>query len=189
MATAPTIRIEFELDDSDLDYFRNRLKESQTKLGDATEDQIISGAVELAASIEIDGMPSFLEPRVAVLRQMIEMLKDDDWKLEGEDRQNVLNALIYFADENDMIPDNIPGIGLLDDAIMIDLAAGELSAELEAYVEFCLNREDLQNGVEDAQPLEQAREDLQGRMRRQRRRNVRRRGASGSSSYFLFGRA
>ena len=119
---------------------------------------------------------------------MIAMLQDADWRLEGEDRTHVLNALAYFANENDIIPDNIPGIGLLDDAIMIDLAERELSGEIAAYDEFCDNREDLAQGVEDAQPLEEARADLQSRMRRQRRRALRRRGGGSSSSYFLFGK-
>lgn len=180
------IRIEFELQDSDLDYFRTRLKEAKDKYGGSSEDVIIGGAEGLAASIESGTMPTFLVPRVDVLRKMIAMLKDTDWNLEGSDRQHVLNALIYFAEENDIIPDNIPGIGLIDDAIMIDLAADELAAEIEAYEEFCINREELQAGDADAQPLHESRQILQNRMRRQRRRAGRRGGAS-RTSYSLFG--
>lgn len=181
-----SIRIEFELQDSDLDYFRTRLKEAKEKYGAAGEDVIIGGAEGLASSIESGTMPSFLAPRVSVLRKMIAMLRDADWKLEGADRQHVLNALIYFAEENDIIPDNIPGIGLIDDAIMIDLAADELEAEIQAYDEFCLNREELQAGDTDAEPLDVSRNILQNRMRRQRRRSVRR-GSSGRTNYSLFG--
>lgn len=188
MATPSDIRIEFVLREADLDYFRKRLQDAQQKLGETSEDEIVAGAESLAASIEEGHVPSFLAPRVAVLRKMIAMLQDADWRLEGEDRTHVLNALAYFANENDIIPDNIPGIGLLDDAIMIDLAERELSGEIAAYDEFCDNREDLAQGVEDAQPLEEARADLQSRMRRQRRRALRRRGGGSSSSYFLFGK-
>ena len=188
MSAASEIRIEFVLGESDLDYFRERLKAAQQRLGETDEGQIVAGAEELAASIEAGSVPGFLKPRVATLRKMIDMLRDDDWRLEGDDRTHVLNALAYFANENDIIPDNIPGIGLLDDAIMIDLAERELSGEIAAYDEFCENRNDLAEGVEDAVPLEEARADLQSRMRRQRRRAMRRRGGGSSSSYFLFGK-
>ena len=68
---------------------------------------------------------------------------------------------------------------------MIDLATMELRPELDAYAEFCENRVDLKEGSADAEPLDVARNLLQKRMRRQRRRDVRR-GYRGSSSYSLF---
>jgi uncharacterized membrane protein YkvA (DUF1232 family) len=98
------------------------------------------------------------------------MLKDRDWALENEDRDRVLEVLAYFADPKDIIPDELPGIGFLDDAIMIDLAAINLTPELEAYAEFCENREELAAQQADAQPLKVARDELQSRMRRRRRR-------------------
>jgi len=82
----------------------------------------------------------------------------------------VLEVLAYFADPNDIIPDDLPGIGFLDDTIMVDLAAMDLAPELEAYAEFCDNRSDLEAKEADAQPLKVARDELQSRMRRRRRR-------------------
>ena len=74
--------------------------------------------------------------------------------------------------QRDIIPDELPGIGFLDDAIMIDLAAIDLTPELEAYAEFCDNRDDLAAKEADAQPLKVARDELQSRMRRRRRRRA-----------------
>ena len=47
---------------------------------------------------------------------MIRMLEDAEWKLEDPHRSRVLQALAYFVDPRDMIPDQIPGVGFLDDA-------------------------------------------------------------------------
>ena len=186
MPERSTIRIEFELDDDDIEYFRNRLNDARSRHKGESEDQIIAAAQQLATRNSSSGAPHYIAQRIETLNEMIAMLKDGDWRLEGEDRAYVLNTLVYFADPHDMIPDDIPGIGLLDDAIMIDLAAQELAPELEAFREFCANREELKAGADDAEPLEAARDILQSRMRRQRRRTVRR-GTSGRTSYTLFG--
>ncbi|MEO0467455.1 MAG: YkvA family protein [Pseudomonadota bacterium] len=186
MAVQSPIRIEFELDDQDIEYFRNRLMEAKARHGSDSEAQIIEAAESLLMRSADGKVPHFLKSRMDQLGTMIAMLKDEDWRLEGDDRAFVVNALVYFAEPHDMIPDDIPGIGFLDDAIMIDLAAGELAPELIAYAEFCDNRDELKDGVADAQPLEAARDILQDRMRRQRRRAVRR-GRSGGRSYSLFG--
>jgi uncharacterized membrane protein YkvA (DUF1232 family) len=48
----------------------------------------------------------------------------------------VVAALAYFADPNDAIPDNVPVLGYLDDAIMIELCVRDLKFEIEAYEDF-----------------------------------------------------
>jgi uncharacterized membrane protein YkvA (DUF1232 family) len=40
-----------------------------------------------------------------------------------------------------MIPDAIPGLGFLDDALMAELVIRELKHELDAYRDFCKYRE------------------------------------------------
>lgn len=184
MGTDSVVSIEFDLTNADMEYFRGRLAKAREALGDKDEAAIIAGAKALADKSSGGGAPAFLTPRIETLRKFIAMLEDADWNLEGNDRQHVLNALTYFADPDDIVPDSIPGIGLLDDAIMIDLAAMELAPELEAYAEFCVNREELKDGVEDAMPIGEYRNILQSRMRRQRRRAARRGGGRG---YTLFG--
>jgi uncharacterized membrane protein YkvA (DUF1232 family) len=72
------------------------------------------------------------------------MLEDADWKMEGEGRQRVFRALAYFAEPTDLVPDHIPGLGFLDDAIMIELVAAELRPEMEAYAAFCRFRQEQQ---------------------------------------------
>ncbi len=45
--------------------------------------------------------------------------------------------MAYFAEPADMIPDQIPGIGFLDDVIMVELVVENLEPEITAYIEFC----------------------------------------------------
>ena len=51
-----------------------------------------------------------------------------------------MNALDYFCDTEDLIPDHLPGLGFIDDAIYVEIVIRELQAEIESYEEFCAFR-------------------------------------------------
>ncbi|NQY98283.1 MAG: DUF1232 domain-containing protein [Henriciella sp.] len=165
-----TVRINFELGPKDIEYFQKRLSKARKNRALRDDDRVILAAEALAVKALESDPPTFVVSRMLTLQNMVAMLKDRDWNLENEDRDRVLEVLAYFADPNDIIPDELPGIGFLDDTIMVDLAAYDLAPELEAYVDFCDNRDELARKEADAQPLKVARDELQSRMRRRRRR-------------------
>jgi uncharacterized membrane protein YkvA (DUF1232 family) len=88
----------------------------------------------------------------------------------------VLAALSYFNNPQDIIPDDVPVLGYLDDAIMIELLTRELRPEVEAYQDFVNYRsaEAKRRGldpdkVDRADFLEAREQALLARMRRRRR--------------------
>jgi uncharacterized membrane protein YkvA (DUF1232 family) len=111
---------------------------------------------------------------------MIRMLTDLEWRLPHEEAKRVLNALAYFTEPEDLIPDHIPGLGFLDDAIMVELVVRELKHEIEAYQDFCDYRNQNHRAGTRDKPfsredwLEQRRQELQSRMRRRREKNQQR---------------
>jgi uncharacterized membrane protein YkvA (DUF1232 family) len=168
----PTLKVEFELSDSDLDFFRQRLDQARESLGSADENRILAGVADMMDKARASNPPSFVSKRLDQLGPMLAMLEDKDWKLEGDDRKHVIDALAYFADPEDLIPDATPVLGYVDDAIMIDLVAASLSAELEAYADFVAHREDLKAApAADMPSLDEARNVMQSRMRRRRLRS------------------
>ena len=98
--------------------------------------------------------------------------------IEEEERNRVLGALVYFCDPEDLIPDHVPGLGFLDDAIYVEIVIRELAAEIESYEEFCQFRDAEEarrkeqgedTHVEREQWLADKRAALHARMRKRRR--------------------
>ncbi len=172
------MRISFELDDQDLQHFRLIMNEARKAARGLAPEDIIASAEELLDNAGSSTAPGFIIDRLDKLRLMIRMLTDIEWRLPHQDATRVLNALAYFAEPEDLIPDHIPGLGFLDDAIMIELVVRELRHEIEAYQDFRDYRDRLAEKGESAAAsrenwLNARRKDLQDRMRRRRGRSRR----------------
>jgi uncharacterized membrane protein YkvA (DUF1232 family) len=171
------LRVTFELDDNDLRHFRLIMQQARTTAARIAPEDIVATAEQLLTSIGPDGAPAFVVERLKKLRLLIDMLKDIEWRLPQAEANRVLNALAYFAEPEDLIPDSIPGLGYLDDAIMIELICRELKHEIEAYQDFCDYRtRTRQNSGRNTRVsrddwLENRRAELQSRMRRRKRKD------------------
>jgi len=163
------LKVSFELSKRDIRFFRDRLKQVRVSEGASNEKVVIREAANLVKESIASEPPDFVVERIQKLEHLIEMLSDREWRLEGRDRARILEALAYFVDPDDLIPDRIPGIGYLDDAIMVELVARELTHEFKAYEDFCEYRKTRLKTDEPAR-LEARRKALQARMRRRSRR-------------------
>ena len=172
------MRISFELSDDDLKHFRLIMDESRKAARRMAPEDIVAAAEELLTDAPSSDAPGFILERLERLRLMIQMLSDVEWRLPHKDATRVLSALAYFAEPEDLIPDHIPGLGFLDDAIMIELVVRELKHEIEAYQDFCDYRDRLKTQGDGSSAnregwLNARREELQARMRRRRGRGRR----------------
>ena len=172
------LRISIDLDDQDLKHFRLIMREARKTALTMQPEDIVARAEALLARVRTDTVPRFVGERLDKLGIMIRMLTDHEWRLPQKDTTRVLNALAYFSEPEDLIPDHIPGIGYLDDAIMIELVVRELKHEIEAYGDFCDFRRSHtpQRGIKSKTTdmtrdkwLARRRKQLQDRMRRRRK--------------------
>jgi hypothetical protein len=124
------------LSDSDLKLFVEGMKNAQSKAEKLDAASIVGAARQLVQDSTSKDLPDFVATRLKHLDTMIAMVEDAGFGLPEADRDNVLAALAYFASPDDIIPDNVPVLGFLDDAIMIELCFEELKHEIEAYNDF-----------------------------------------------------
>jgi uncharacterized membrane protein YkvA (DUF1232 family) len=178
------VKVSFELSPRDIKYLRERLQ--RVRGGDRARDEetVIRLAKEMVAEAVATEPPEFVRVRLTTLEQLVEMLVDQEWKLEGRDRIRILDALAYFVDPDDLISDRTPGIGYLDDAIMIELVSQELKHDIKAYLDFCEIRKGRAT-AKDVGKLEAARTSLQSRMRRRRHRDRQTQRERSSGTRFL----
>lgn len=164
-----SLRITFDLDEADLKFFRSQMNRARKAAKAATEEEIVGKANEALAVVRSTKVPNFVTERLDRIKALIDMLGDAEWALEGEERRNVVSALGYFADPEDIIPDNIPVIGYIDDAIMIELVVRELSHEIDAYADFCAFRKSAPKAKASRDEwIASKRRQLYARMRRRR---------------------
>ena len=187
------MRISFDLSDADLKHFRAVMRDVRARAKGRSEDEIVNAARELLEEMEAADAPDFITERIAKLHDLIEMLVDEDWALSGKDRERVVSGLAYFAEPEDMIPDKVPVLGYLDDAIMVELVVTELEHEIEAYedfISFRSMREERFGKDEDPKIRQEwvvaRRKALHQRMRRRRSRRRQLRGKGGRSPIALW---
>jgi uncharacterized membrane protein YkvA (DUF1232 family) len=170
--------VKFELTESDLEYFRDVMHKAQTGAKQLSEQEILANAKKVSVDIK-ENVPEFVRERIQKLETFVAMIEDNEWQIPSEERTEVLSALAYFSDPEDLVPDHIPVLGFLDDAIMIELVAEDFKDDFEAFEEFCAyrNREEGRSGdstITREEWLESKRHELHSRMKSRRSSRSRR---------------
>ena len=170
-----SLHISFRLSQADLDYFGQVMQRARENFKGVSQQQIIANAEKLLTKVNESDAADFVRDHMSQLDTLIGMAVDEGWGLIEDDRERVLSALSYFSETHDLIPDDTPALGFLDDAIMIDIVCKSLEPEIQAYQEFLIFRatEINRRGQDAAQMqrtdwLEQRRKQLHARMRRRR---------------------
>ena len=174
--------ITFTLSDSDLGHFQSIVDKAKSAIGsDENAANIEAAARQLIADAQSTDLPVFIADRLSKLEVVIDMVADEEWQLTEKERHRVLGALVYFCDPEDLIPDHIPGLGFLDDAIYVELVIRELQAEIDSYEEFVEFRsteekrraeQGLDTKVGREEWLADKRATLHARMRKRRRSSM-----------------
>lgn len=106
--------------------------ESPNAQGKASEPgsiEKIGKKLDVALTSKGQGLKNYLDD----LKLAYEMLKDPTFHVGKNTKITLVIALLYLISPIDLIPDSIPVIGLLDDALVVGFALKQTATELERY--------------------------------------------------------
>lgn len=134
---ATKFKVTFELDEQDAAYFRGLYRAAKKNAAKLDPDTIIKDAAKLVEQVRSSKrVPRFVADAIETLEVMTQIILDDDYNAPKAVKNQVLAGLAYFANPDDLIPDHIPALGFLDDAIMVKFVEEEFRHELWGYRKF-----------------------------------------------------
>ena len=161
------MKVSFTLDEKDIAYFRSRFQQAKRVARSQDDDEVKAQATSLVETVRSKkGVPHFVIESVSAIEDLVALIEDEAYRAPKVVANKVLAALAYFADPDDLIPDEIPVLGFLDDAIMIKIVEIEVKHELAAFRKF----RRFQRGAEQRPWTAVARERLPGKLEEQRKK-------------------
>jgi uncharacterized membrane protein YkvA (DUF1232 family) len=130
------LNVTLEISDRELEQFRSVLAGVRERTAGKTPHEVAAAARAAVEKLRAGTPSPFVATRLHKVHALADMLEDPEWQLPGPERRRVLDGLAYVADVHDLVPDNIPVLGLVDDAIMLELVLRELQHELDGYHDF-----------------------------------------------------
>ena len=128
-------KVAFDLDEKDAAYFRDLYKQAKVNAAKLEPDTILKDARKLIEKVRTsEHVPRFVLDAIQTL--MTQIILDEEYKAPQAVKNQVLAGLAYFANAEDLIPDHVPALGFLDDAIMVKFVEEEFKHELWGYRKF-----------------------------------------------------
>jgi uncharacterized membrane protein YkvA (DUF1232 family) len=162
-----SFKVSFTLDEADVSYFRSLYRKARRSAAELDEQQVVKDARSLVERVNMSKKtPNFVKEAIQTLEDLTEIIQDADWAAPKSVREQVVAGLAYFSNPDDLIPDHIPALGFLDDAIMVKFVEDEFKHELDAFRKFRRFRD----GAEQRPWSSIARERLPRRLEAERRK-------------------
>jgi len=139
---ASSMKITFTLDETDLAYFKDLFRKVKKHASVLARDKVIADVKGLIGRVRAaKKVPSFVDEAIGNLEALIQMLEDVDYALPPKIAGEILAGIAYFSNPQDLVHDSLPGLGYLDDAIMIKFLEEQFEHELAGYRKFCRFRD------------------------------------------------
>ena len=130
-------KVAFTLDDADAEYFRTLYRKAKKGAAGQDAQQIIQDARGIVKRVrDSKKTPHFVQDAIGVLADLVDLIQDEAYAAPQRVKTEVLAGLAYFSNPEDLIPDQVPGLGFLDDAIMVKFIEEEFKNELWGYRRF-----------------------------------------------------
>ena len=126
-----------ELHEGELERFNRMLQRFAPSQPAFTLDQIAGAARRVLRAAHKGQESAFIKVRMRRAGELRAAFRDPKWDMAPALVGDVGDLLDYIESGVGLIPNDIPVVGLLDDAILIDVAMDRLRGELDDYADFC----------------------------------------------------
>lgn len=126
-----------ELRPEHLARFNQALRDLSPEAPAMSLDQIATAGKRALQRHPDGATPPFVQSRMRSLTRLEMLAQDIDWEPSEELRRQVRVLKSYRLDDAKLIPDELAVVGLLDDAVLVDVALQLLHDELGNYEDFC----------------------------------------------------
>jgi hypothetical protein len=131
-----SLDIHVTMNDESLAPFRAAWEGALATPAMAEPARLLASAQDHHQRISRREVAPFLRAHLAAMDEVIRFLGDHGWQADAGMRRDLQGALAYFVDASDLIPDEESQFGLLDDAIVLELALSRHAHEWQAWREF-----------------------------------------------------
>ncbi|MBX7215839.1 MAG: DUF1232 domain-containing protein [Candidatus Kapabacteria bacterium] len=85
---------------------------------------------------ELQGASKWIGAMLERVALLYEMIRDREFNVSTRTKALVGAGLLYFVLPSDIVPDFLPGIGYLDDALILTTLWNLVRSEIESYADF-----------------------------------------------------
>lgn len=131
------MRVELTLahDDPSLHALRSAWHAAARRYG-GDDAALAREARDMHAALATRDVPPALVDELALVPRIADMLGDAAWPLAAGTRRDLVGALAYFVDNDDLIPDDAGRYGYLDDVLVLRLALDAASQEWKDWNDY-----------------------------------------------------
>ncbi|TWI09169.1 DUF1232 domain-containing protein [Aerolutibacter ruishenii] len=127
----------YELDSGRLPLFNDAMHRMDPGASPLGTDQFVTAARRVLERYPTGVTPAFVESRMRAWDHLQQLAGDVYWGADGDVLARTEALREYVENPDDVFPDHLPSIGLLDDALLIDVALQNLRSEIADYESFC----------------------------------------------------
>lgn len=129
------------INDDAIDQFNGQLHALFADAPTVNLDQVAS-LVRWLQTLPTETAVATINLRMARADTLRRILHDPNWQVDAAFAARTRQLLDYVSRFDDLIPDDLPLIGHLDDALMVELSWTQFAGEVQDYRDFCRFRRD-----------------------------------------------
>jgi len=119
------------------EYFKERLMQDAGRVEQKDIDELETSVPKKLAKFDLEGLgdgAKWINTMLDRVATLFAMIRDKEYTIPRKKLMLIGAGLLYFVLPTDLTPDFIPGIGFIDDAVVLGMLWKMVSEEVETYL-------------------------------------------------------